>query len=82
MPVEVDYPVMSVDRIEEYADENTLGEPPVSFSILCTQRVVCSICCAQDLCAERSTDSARQHPSCIGLTIITYACLHFSWCVC
>lgn len=26
MPVEVDYPVMSVDRIEEYADENTIGE--------------------------------------------------------
>lgn len=25
VPVELDYPVMSVDRIEEYADENTIG---------------------------------------------------------
>ncbi len=33
VPVEVDYPVMSVDRIEQYADENTIGEPLVSFSI-------------------------------------------------
>ncbi len=33
VPVEVDYPVMSVDRIEQYADENTIGEPLASFSI-------------------------------------------------
>ena len=26
VPVEVDYPVMSADRIEQYADENTIGE--------------------------------------------------------
>lgn len=32
MPVEVDYPVMSVDRIEQYADENTIGELRVIFS--------------------------------------------------
>ena len=25
VPVELDYPVMSADRIEEYADENTIG---------------------------------------------------------
>ena len=26
VPVEVDYPVMHADKIEEYADENTIGE--------------------------------------------------------
>jgi len=33
VPVEVDYPVMSVDRIEQYADENTIGELRVRFSM-------------------------------------------------
>ena len=26
VPVEVDYPVMHADRIEQYVDENTIGE--------------------------------------------------------
>ena len=61
VPVEVDYPVMSVDRIEEYADENTIGEPLVRFSVSCAQRAVFSRCCAQQSCAVSSTESVRQH---------------------
>lgn len=39
VPVEKDFPVMSVDRIEQYADENTIGRDFVRTSpVLCHKR--------------------------------------------
>ena len=47
VPVEVDYPIMSVDRIEEYADENTIGEI-IRLSMLTTgffRHCLSQLCC-------------------------------------
>lgn len=43
VPVEVDYPVMSADRIEQYADENTIGEYQKAFhATLAVPPLVCN----------------------------------------
>ena len=52
VPVEVDYPVMSADRIEEYADENTIGE----LTKVCMQIVL-------KLCHNHQTVSGNQRCS-------------------
>ena len=42
VPVEKDYPILAVDRIEKYADENTIGKHHVTHDdLLHEQREVC-----------------------------------------
>ena len=78
VPVEVDYPVMSVDRIEEYADENTIGEPLARFVYMYAQRYVSRVQRRQDKTGSQpnaATFSDLKPPVCLfeDLSAILFA---------